>query len=267
MVLVQEIIVGLPLYHFGWYNAICIALLGIAAYGLKTRRTAFGIALAGGAAIVVAGIAAGLLGADTHLVVGAPGTAVRDPQTGARIDFPEPAPQWSRRYTGASILQTVPRSIVYVRAADALGNQLTITQPSNATFLSPVLLMQQNARIAGMNVRVDGFALPALALSVKAVLLEAPQAARLRISARNAGKPAVLFALSSQGDKPVAGGIGIVASGEQRTLGNVRLWARVATYPAIEVASAPYLPAVAAGFAVFAAGAFLALRTPPRSKT
>ena len=83
-----------------------------------------------------------------------------------------------------------------MRAADPGGNRLTITQPTNGSFLSPVLSMQQTTTIGGLNVRYDTFAVPALRRTVKAVLFTADQAASLGDQAPPPGTPAVLFAVA-----------------------------------------------------------------------
>jgi len=68
---------------------------------------------------------------------------------------------------------------VAVSAANGRGERLTVTQPSGAAFLSPVLLMEQTQSIAGMDVRYDSFAVPAVNRLVRAVLFNPQQAAQL----------------------------------------------------------------------------------------
>ena len=151
-----------------------------------------------------------------------------------------------------------------MRAADPGGNRLTITQPTNGSFLSPVLSMQQTTTIGGLNVRYDTFAVPALRRTLKAVLFTADQAAGLGDQAPPSGTPAVLFAVADRSDHPVPGGIGIVASGSQKAIGGLRLGAEVGNYPAVSVASAPYLPVLIVGGLIFLAGA---ARSAYRSRT
>jgi hypothetical protein len=148
---------------------------------------------------------------------------------------------------------------VYVEAADAAGNHLTITQPTNATFLSPVLLMQQSTTIAGMEVQYDTFSVPALRRNIKAVLFSEQQASQLRSNPPITGKPAVLFAVSDNADRVLPGGIGLVASGDRKRIDGLVLGATVGTYPAVVVASAPYLPVFAIGLVLLVAGAVRAL--------
>lgn len=276
MTVAQDAAPGNALFHTGWYNALDAAAVVVAALQLRaiaraksSRVTGLLFALLGCAVVVLTGVAAGLMGPDTHVVVGAPGASVHDPDAGGTFVFPFDAARRpielrrggkavrigsGRNYSGGFIFWTQDRTVVYVQAADARGNALTITQPSNASFLSPVLLMQQNTTIAGMPVRYDTFAVPALRLSVKAVLFTAQQTEQLRVAAQAQGRPAVLFAVSGANDRVVPGGIGIVPSGDKRKIGGIILSAQTGAYPAVTVASAPYLPILILGVVLTAAG-------------
>lgn len=279
MTVAQDVFPGNALFHTGWYNVVNAALPIVAAFQPKKNL----IALAGAAVIAIAGIASGLMGPDTHTVVGAPGATVRDDQIGAAFVFPLAQPGsdaraltvslqngppaiaiGSRRYAGGLVIWQTPRLAVWVSAADPAGNALTITQPSGATFLSPVLSMQQTTTIAGMQVQYDGFAVPAVRRVVKTVYFDPDQAARLGPQAPPPGQAAILFAVADRADLPVAHGIGIVANGAQRVIGGLRLGARAASFPAIVVASAPYLPALVVGAVLMLAGA---AKTASRSRT
>lgn len=279
MTAVQDVLPGKALYHDGWYNVINAVFLILAATRLRAvhrneprSRAGELLALGGATVVVVAGLVSGLLGPDTHAVIGAPGTTVQDAQSDRSFLFPASNPLSDPReiavtsqggftitaggahYNGGIVYWKVPRDVVWVRAADVFGNQLTITQPLNSAFLSPVLLMQQNTTIAGMPVRYDTFAVPAERKTVKAVFFDSAQAARLGKAAAPAGTPAVLFAVADREDRPVPGGIGIVASGSQRIIGRLLLGAQAAVYPGIVVASAPYLPVALAGALLLGAG-------------
>jgi len=280
MTAAQDIFAGDAVFHAGWYNALNVALV-VAALLQKQKNT---IALFGAAIVVLSGVAAGLMGPDTHTVVGSPGATVTDDQIGSALVFPLAQPNDDpqsvtvslrsgsslvtigsrRRYWGGLILWQTPRVSVWVTAADAAGNRLTITQPTNGTFLSPVLAMQQSTIIGGMNVRYDSFAVPAERRTVKTVLFDAQQASRLGPQSPANGGPAVLFAVADRGDHPVPGGIGIVASGSQKKIGGLILGAQAGNYPAVVVASGPYLPALIVGLLLLLAGA---VRTSFRSKT
>jgi hypothetical protein len=270
MVLAQDVIPGHALYHYGWYNAINAGLAVVAALYLRGRVTrAALLVIFGTAIVVVAGLGSGLMGPDTQTIIGAPGATVRNADVGGSFIFPLAESGASvqlqrgngtisigggRRYSGGFIFWQQPRPVVYVNAADAHGNHLTITQPTNASFLSPVLLMQQSTSIAGMNVNYDTFSVPAASRTVKAVLFSEQQAAQLRADPSISGKPAVLFAVSNMKDQPLSGGIGIVPSGGQKLIAGLNLQAAVQSYPAIVVASAPYFPVLILGLVVFVAG-------------
>ena len=260
----QDAFPGAPLYHQGWYNAAGVALLVLAALQRKREK----LALFGCAAVVLAGAASGLMAPDTHTIVGAPGASVRDPDLGGTFVFPLNGTNIAfersgssvnvsggRRYTGGYVLWEEPRTVVYVSAADLHGNHLTITQPTNASFLSPVLLMQQSTSIAGMNVRFDTFSVPAADRQVKAVLFSPAQAAQLRTDPPIAGKPALLFDVSDRADRQVPGGIGVAADGEQKRIGGLLLSGTAGSYPAVVVASAPYWPVLVLGIALVVTGA------------
>lgn len=280
MTVAQDVFPGSAVFHSGWYNALNVVAIVAAVF----QRRKDSIALFGAAVVVLSGVAAGLMGSDTHTVIGSPGATVTDDEIGSAFVFPlaQPGadPQTvtvslrsgsslvaigsNRRYWGSLIMWQTPRVAVWVTAADASGNRLTITQPTNGTFLSPVLAMQQSTVIGGMNVRYDTFAVPAERRTVKAVLFDAQQASHLGPQSPPNGGPAILFAVADRGDRPVPGGIGIVASGSQRKIGGLILGAQAGNYPAVAVASAPYLPALIAGLLITIAGA---ARTAFRSKT
>ena len=279
MTAAQDVFPGNSLFHTGWYNVVAAALLIVAAYQRRKNLTA----LAGAAIIVIAGVASGLMGPDTHTVVGAPGATVSDDQIGSAFVFPLAQPGddtkaltvslqnggpaiaiGGRRYAGGLVLWQTPHVAVWVSAADPAGNALTITQPSGMTFLSPVLSMQQMTTIAGMRVQYDSFAVPAQRRTVKVVYFDPDQASRLGPQSPSPGEPAVLFAVADRADQPVPHGIGVVANGAQRVIGGLRLGARAADYPAIVVASAPYLPALVLGALVLLTGV---ARTAFRSRT
>jgi len=281
-VVVQEFVPALDTYHAGWYNVAIAAEIAIAFEALRRARRkrlaamrGTAIALAGAAVVALAGIAAGLLGPDTQSVIGAPGTAVAQRDLGGNIIFPlTPRPDGGfvvslaregralpigprRRYLAAFVLRQKPRTVIAVSAADSRGGQLTITQPSGMAFLSPILLLQQQTRIANMLVASDSFAVPAARRLVKAVLFTPEQAAQLHARNVIAGQPAVLFAVSDQNDRPEAGGIALTTSGRQRLVDSLRLRPVVEQYPMVIVASEPYAPLVILGLAVFSFGVVL----------
>lgn len=256
MTLAQDAVPGRAIYHAGWYNALAIALAVLAGRGLRKRTLRERFAFAGAALVTIAGAASGLLGPDTQLVIGAPGATI-DTRDYGSVAFPLDAHAVpARRYTLWAIFSAQAREVVHVTVSDAGGNHLTVTQPSNATFLSPVLMMQQTARVANMDVLTDEFAVPAVSRAVKAVLFSASQAALLRRAETFAGKPAVLFDVTDAKGRTLPGGLGLVPSGERKTIAGLTFGADVQPYPALEAASAPFLPLLAVGLVLFAFGAF-----------
>lgn len=276
MVLAQDVYPGAAVYHYGWYNALEIALFVLAAWQLRLLRktharrfAALAAAAFGGAIVVFAGSASGLMGPDTHVVVGAPGASVRDDEAGGSFVFPLKGDTVTlqrgrsavtvagagRRYTGGFIFWEEPRTVLNVTAADERGNHLTITQPTNASFLSPVLLLQQRTTIDGMDVSFDSFSVPAVQRNVKAVLFSEQQAAQLHTDPPIIGQPAILFAVADNRDQVLPHGIGITPPGVQKNIGGLLLDASVGRYPAIVVASAPYWPILVLGLLLVVIGA------------
>ncbi len=255
MTFAQVLVPGRPEYHAGWYNVLDAAFLLAALRGVRARSSGARLAAAGAALVVLAGVACGLMGPDTQSIAGAPGTSVQSKDFGTFVFPLEASAVPQVRYTVDSIVRAQPRSVVHVDAADPHGGHLTITQPSNASFLSPVLLMQQSTSIAGMQVQYDEFAVPALSRSVKALLFTAAQAAQLHNAQIPAGSSAVLFAVSDSKGRDMRGGLALVASGSEKPVGGMLLRAQVQSYPALSVTAIPYLPAALAGLAIFVVGA------------
>jgi hypothetical protein len=271
---------GRDVYHYGWFNA---ALAGLVAWTVASARKPFrtaparariGIAaIAFGAAVAgFAGVASGLLAPDNRTIVGAPGANVRVDELGGTLSFPlriaagssdvllvrsgrTTAIGSSPRNVGTFVLRQVPRDVVYVEAADRRGARLTVTQPNGATFLSPVLMMQQHQQIPDTNLDVpyDAFAVPAAHRNVKAVLFSPQQAAMLHPTA---GVPAqaVLFAVDDQDDRPLPGAIVLAHDGETVEAGGLRLRPAIFTYPAVEFVAVPSLLAVVVGALALVAG-------------
>ena len=265
-VIVEIVVPNRAVYHAGWYN-VAIAALAVWAI-VSTRRTpliAFGVG-----AIAFAGVASGLLGPDTRVVVGAPDTSVHVDEAGGSLAFPgaqadpdvrlvrgaSAQPIGARRYTATALLRSVSRTVVAVDVSDARGAHLTITQPTGSAFLSPVLLMQNVQTIAGLDLPYDTFAVPAAHRIVKAVLFSAAQAASLPGLAGAHG-PVVLFDLEDDTGAAIPRGIGIAPDGGSITLGGLRLDPRVFDYPAIEVTSIPDLAVVGAGLLAIFIGVLL----------
>lgn len=280
-VIVEIVLPGRPVYQYGWYNALLIggfvlcAIRGVAlARGRET--TVALLALAGTAALVVAGVANGLFAPEPSLAIGSPGATVRDDDLRGALLFPlattDPVVRLRRggsvvgigpggsRFVGAFVLRQVPRQVVALDVTDARGAHLTVTQPSGSAFLSPVLAMATEQNVAGMTLPFDTFAVPAAHRIVRTVLFDARHAAMLKsIDAR--GKSAVLFAVDDEDDRPVAGGLGIAVDGTTARVAGLRIRARVLTYPAIGIAPVPLPLFAGLGLAaLLAAAAAAALR-------
>lgn len=278
-------------YHT-WQYAAALALAGfvLLAYARGARKedgeagARLAIAAIGAVVIAAAGLCSGLLGPDTRVVRSAPGTVTPLPDVGAAAFFPiEDAPgiarsdvdvllrrrgadalvvpAGGRRYLGASALETQPQIAAYVEARDASGAHLTITQPTNSAFLSPVLFFPQHVTIAGKSLAADAFATPAQRKSVK-VFYFPKDAAGPAAALHGVEGPAVLFAVDDDGGKLVPGGIGFAPSGKEVTLGGLRLRATLGTYPSLVISSVPYPLAVAIGLALLLGGLAYAALLP-----
>lgn len=275
---------GRDFYHYGWFNvalaALVVACLLAARKPFRTAQSARSrigiVAIAFGAAIAgFAGVASGLLAPDNRVVVGAPGANVRVDELGGTLAFPlkiagsapldvvltrsgrATAIGATGRNIGAFFLRQIPRDVVYVEAADRRGASLTVTQPNGATFLSPVLLMQQRQKIPDTNLDLpfDAFAVPAAHRNVKAVLFTAQQAAMLHPMA-GVQAQAVLFAVDDEDDRPLPGAIALARDGETVDIGGIHLRAGAFSYPAIEFVAVPSLVTVVLG-ALAIVGGFL----------
>jgi hypothetical protein len=273
-VAVEIVVPGRGVYHSGWYNVALLALAVLtllaarrrfrAARTLRTRAATVALAF-GTATIAVAGVASGLLGPDDQTIVGAPGQRIKVeglgvlsfPLTGRSPDVPAIAlerplraalPIGIRpRNAGAFILRSVPRDVAYVEARDPRGGRLTVTQPTGAVFLSPVLLMQHRQVIAGLDLPFDSFNVPAARRVVKAVLFTPAQAAMMLHDQDRPGEAAVLFAVDDENERMLPHAIAISAGGQAVLVGGLLLRATVQSYPAIEVVSSPNLVATVLG--------------------
>lgn len=283
--LVELLVPGKDLYHYGWFNVLLAALIVVAILPLpkalramKTPRGRAGLAVCIAGCVIAgfASIASGLLGPDTQVLVAAPGASVRVDELGGSLVYPiassggasqsdvllarggRPQPIRGRKYVGPFLLETVSRSVVAVDVSDPRGGHLTITQPTGNTFLSPVLLMQAQQEIAGMTVPYDSFAVPAVHRVVKAVLFTPEQAARM--PSLGAAVAAVLFDVENDNEVEVKNGIGVARDGGHITLGGIRLQPHVFDYPAVRVVSVPDLRIVLLAVVLVLGGAFLARR-------
>jgi hypothetical protein len=269
---------GRDAYHAGWFNIGLLALVTIVAALARSqfaqarsqRARAGVVAIALGVTVAgVAGAASGLLAPDGRSIVGAPGQRVRVDDLAGSLAFPladaevagsaavgdvvlerpsrQPLSIGDRgRNTGTFVLRSTLRVVAYVEARDARGGRLTVTQPSGASFLSPVLLMQQRQTIAGFNLPFDSFAVPAAHRIVKAVLFTAQEADVMRAMPPGTG-PAVLFAVDDENDRPLPNAIAAVRTGATTAVGGLLLRAVVFSYPGIDIVAVPSLAAAIVG--------------------
>ena len=283
VVLAQYAAPSWPGFHV-WEYATALALLCVPAVGRAfelrrgSDRESLGtfVALLGALVVIATGIGSGLLGPDTEVVQRPPGTVAPLPDVGAAAFFPNvdahavalgdeaivlrrldgpplSVGPGSRRLVGATELETVPRIAAFVEARDARGQRLTITQPTSAAFLSPVLLFPERVTVAGKTLPADAFATPALRRQIKAFYFSKADSEAARGHGM-AGMESVLFAVDDDSGKPVAGGIGFAPSGDLVTIGGVDLRPTLGTYPALVISAVPYPPAVAFGGVLLVAG-------------
>ncbi len=262
-IIAEMVFPGRNLYHTGWYN---VALLALTAVSLRiSLRQRAALIACGAIVLAIAGIACGLFAPDNRSIVAAPGQRVPVADLGGTLEFPlarggaidEPVVLLRKnhapvtidnrsRNVGSYVLRTVGRPVVYVQASDSHGSRLTVTQPTGIAFLSPVLLMQQDQVIAGLDLPFDSFAVPAAHRIVKAVLFTPQQAAALR-GMSGLAIPAVLFAVDDEEDRPLPHAIAVAISGQTVPVESLLLRAIVLQYPSVEVVAVPSLPAVALG--------------------
>ncbi len=266
---VLEILVpGPSVYHAGWYNVLLLALVVVAILTarqtfsrLTTRRARVAlVAIVFGA--VGAGLSAaasGLLAPDNSTIYGAPGQRAHVDELGATLVFPFAAPEAREaplvtlqrsfgapiaigartRVAGSFALRTTLRQVVYVEAFDRHGARLTVTQPTGAVFLSPVLLMQHRQTIAGMDLPYDTFSVPAARRVIKTILFTPQEAAMLMHGTGVPGASAVLFAVDDEEGHPIPHSIALASDGRDTSVGDLRLRAFAVGYPAVEIMAVP----------------------------
>lgn len=283
LVAAQDVVPLTGFFHT-WQYAAALALgaFVLIAYvngALRGQDGALGkrIALAAGGALIatVVGIVSGLLGPDTQTVSHAPGTVAPIPDIraaafftpvdaksiatgGAHVIIRRPnrvdidVGPGDRKFLQSSVLLLQPSVAAFVEAYDSDGNRLTITQPTNPSFLSPVLLFPNTQPIAGRDLPFDTFAIPAMHRVVKAVYLPPNMTENLRVPEEDVGKPAVLYAVDDESGKSL--GLGVDPEGTEVRLAGVRMRASIGTYPKLLIASAPQPFVLAGGIALFLAG-------------
>ncbi|MDP9017099.1 MAG: hypothetical protein M3N19_02105 [Candidatus Eremiobacteraeota bacterium] len=277
LVAVQFVFPGAPWFHHGSYAALLIAFIALqvstvrrlARYKDRQLR-AIALVVFGSAVVTLAGLASGLLAPDTQTAVRGPGETVPLTEPAGALQFPidpSAAPVFrrdghrdmivdagSRRFLPTFVFFTEPRVAASVRVTDAQGRHLTMTQPTNTSFLSPVLLFAQTTDIGGRRLPVDSFAVPAAHRSVKAVLFNADAIARMGTSTSRDPRPGVLFAVEDERARMLPGAIALARDGDSVLIGGLRLKAAIITFPAVVIAPVPNLPVSVLGMLLLIAG-------------
>lgn len=297
LVFAQDVIPTWAGFH-AWQYSATLGLCAIAIFGYiggarkgedgeAGRRLVF--AMTGALVVAATGIASGILGPDTQTVARAPGTVAPLPDVGAAAFFPVAGADaiargdahvalrrrnadpidigpGERRFLDGTALEIVPQIAAYVEARRPTGDRLTITQPTNPAFLSPVLLFTQQVPIAGKLLPADTFATPALHRQIKAFYFAKGSAGPAAPAHGASSKTAsMLFAVDDDSGKLEPGGIGFAASGTAVDLGGVRLKPTLGTYPALVISAVPSPLALWLGAALFVGGiAFAAFRPASR---
>jgi hypothetical protein len=292
LTLAQDVVPARDWYH-GWQYIVVLAIaiaimLGYAwtarggADGRAGQRLA--VALVGAIVVAATGLLSGLIGPDTVTIVGTPGTVVPVPDLGAAAFFGEvDAPQFARGDAGItlrrrdagpqdvgarpvpiglSVVFAQPRVAAFVTARDARGARLTVTQPTNPSFLSPVLLFRQTQAIHDRTFPLDTFAVPAAHRIVRVLYFSpADLAAFGRAPAVGAtNDPAAVLSIADDNGAPQ--GIAMAQSGHEITAAGIHLTIDLGTYPVLEVASAPQLQTMLGGLLLFILGAIWAASNP-----
>ena len=256
LALAQDVLPGAAFYHSWQYALVLAGALAIVVTSIVSALRAgfawgrwIALALTGAAIVGVAGLASGLLGPDTASVIGTPGTVAPIPALGAAAFFGaadagaiargdaaivlrRPGKSalevdgFGHRLDGESILGLDPRPAAFIDAWDERGEHLTITQPSNASFLSPVLLFRQHQKIGEFDVPFDIFATPGRARVFHALFFTPRDLVNFRHAVADPTHPALVVTVSDERGKPI--GIALAPSGKTVALGGVRVRATLA---------------------------------------
>ena len=247
--------------------------------GAKGKRVA--LALVGAIAVAVAGLLSGLIGPDTVTVVGTPGTvtpvaeigaaaffAPADPQTIPRGDAtvtlrrrdagpvdvgPRPVP------VGLSVAFTESRPAAYVVVRNDRGERLTITQPSNPSFLSPVILFRQEQQIHDRTFPLDTFAVPAAHRIVHILYFSPADVVAFRHDPAAPAPTGPGAILSASDDAGAQHGLTMTMSGTEAAIGGLHVTVTLGTYPVLQVASAPQPFVMLGGLLLFLGASIWAL--------
>jgi len=282
LVLAQFVYPQTTWFHHGSYAALVVALIAIQWWLFRRQRRDV-LAICGATLIGIAGLGSSLFGPETQTIVAGPGQAVPLSEPLGVLQFPVAQPPTApalhrtgrtdvtvalggrRTFLANYVLWTQSRTAAYIEAFDERGAHLTLTQPqsTNASFLSPILLFGETKMFQNQNLAVDSFSLPAVHRNVNAVLFSTDAIANMRKLSSDP-RPGILFAVSGDGGRTLARGIGLARSGDTIALANVRLRPVIEDFPSVVIASAPYLPLTGLGLLLFTVGR---LKNRSRSRT
>jgi hypothetical protein len=269
LTLAQDAFPGRPWFHEWPYLTLLAIALGVLISHAWSVRGRFALALAGAIVVATAGLVAGLIGPDTVTVSGAPGSVIPVPDLGAAaffgpadastIDRGEATLTLRRRGGGPIVVGRRPipldlsvvvaeaRPAAYVVARNARGERLTVTQPDNPSFLSPVLMFRRTQTIRDRTVPYDTFAVPGSHRIVHALVFTAADLASLRGSTSGEGG----IVLSVSDDRGAQLGLAIAPQGREVAAGDLRLTLTLGSYPQLIVAAAPQPLALIGGTTLF----------------
>ncbi|MGH7714889.1 MAG: hypothetical protein ACREML_02720 [Vulcanimicrobiaceae bacterium] len=279
LVIAQIAVPGESLFHT-WQYALALAVVAwlLIASASRAGRKLFAVSLFGALIVTADGLASGLLGADTQRIARAPGTIAPIPDAGVAAFFSSASRQsiangnalitlrrrnrsdvlvtpGSRKFIGALLFTGESMPVAYVEAFGNGSDHLTVTQPDGTTFLSPFLLFRTRQDIAGGMHPIDGFAVPAVNRTVKAVYFTPSDLSRLNVHPPPTaeGLPGILFdVFDARANHSL--GIGVAISGVETEIGGVRLRATLGTYPQLVIASAPQPYVLLFGLLLIVAG-------------
>jgi hypothetical protein len=292
---VQDVYPGRDWYHAWQYTVVlAVALLVLATHAWRAWRglegphgKRFALALAGAFAVGVAGLLSGLIGPDDVTVFGTPGTVTPVPDLGAAAFFaavdPATLPRGDATVTlrrrdappaeigprptpiGLWIAFTQRRPAAYIEVRNERGERLTITQPNNSSFLSPVILFRQQQQIHDRTFPLDTFAVPALGRIVHVLYFSPADLAAFPHdpSTPLPTEPGAILSVTDEAGAQL--GITMALSGHATDIAGMRVTLTLGTYPVLEAASAPQPVVMLAGSVVFLIGGIWSL-IPEKSK-
>jgi hypothetical protein len=290
----QDVFPARDWYHAWQYTAIlAVALVVMVTHAWRAWRGREGahgkriaLALVGAIAVGVAGLLSGLIGPDNVTVFGTPGTVTPVPDLGAAAFFAQadpatlphgdatvtlrrlnaPAIEIGPRPTpvGLWVAFTQLRPAAYIEVRNQRGERLTITQPNNPSFLSPVILFRQTQQIHDRTFPLDTFAVPALGRIVHVLYFSPADLAALPHdpSAPLPTEPGAILSVTDEAGAQQ--GITLAPSGRETTIAGMRVTLTLGTYPVLEAAAAPQPFVVAGGSVLFLIAGIWSFLRPSR---